>query len=272
MHCSDFIFDNERLSGHGYMMCNFDGADTSWNGGDVTFKTVKPPSSNVFTHYCSSFEEPISFNLSIMKNPCDNSSQEEMSFAQDEESYIMRWLQRLDGYHWFAFDQEGWEDVWFNIQINPKPHYINGDIVGYDLTCVADSPYGYSRLYTKKISLSHSSTNNSNSVNIKNYSDIPGYFHPKVKITPHGNGNVYLLSGCDDYKKITRIENAIKNNAIILDKNNDEIEGINNINNFNFVFPVMANSYKDINTVFTNIGDVDIDMEIEYRFIRRVAV
>lgn len=272
MYCMDFIFDNERLSDYGYIMCTFDGGDSTWEGGDVTFTTVQAPSSNKFTHYYSKFENPISFNISIMKNPCQKSSQDEMNFIQDEESYLMRWLQRLDGYHWFAFDQDGWEDVWFNVQINPRPHYINGTIVGYDLACTTDSPYGYSQLHTKNMSLSHSSDDKSNSIVIKNYSDIPGYIYPKVTIIPKNNGNIALISGCKDYQKVTRIDNAEKNNVIILDKENDEISGISNMNYFHYVFPVMANSYKDINTVFTNIGDVDIDMKIEYRFVRRVAV
>ena len=270
MYCSDFIFDGERLSDHGYILCNFDGGDSTWDGGDVTFTTVQPPSSNKFTHYYSKFENPISFNLSIMKNPCKNELQENMYFTQDEQSYLMRWLQRLDGYHWLAFDKEGFEDVWFNTQINPQPHYIGENVIGYDLECTTDSPYGYSQLHTKNVSLSHSSS--SNSVTIKNYSDIPGYIYPKVTIIPKSNGNIALLSGCKDSQKITRIENAISGNTIILDKENDDIIGISNMNYFNYIFPVMANSYKDINTVFTNIGDVDIDLKIEYRFVRRVAV
>lgn len=274
MYCTDFIFDNERLSDHGYMICDFNGSEGTWSGGDVSFTTIQPPGTNTFTHYYSRFDTPISFSFSIMKNPFGKSSQKDLYFTQDEQSYVMRWMQRLDGYHWFAFDQEGWEDIWFKVQMNLQPHYISGMVIGYDVTCTADSPYGYSQLHTKNVYLSSSDGSSAagvDSITIKNYSDIPGYLYPRLTITPESDGNIRLLSGCEKYKRITAIENAAAGNTITLDGNNDEITGIDNMNHFNFIFPIMANDYKDIDTGFTNIGDVDIRLKIEYRFIRRVT-
>ena len=270
MFCTDFIFDNERLSDNGFIICNFDGSESSWSGGEVTFNTIKSPGSNNFTYYTSSYESPISFTFSICKNPCKVDSQEEMYLTQDDQSYIMRWLQKIDGYRWFAFDQDGWEDVWFNVQINLTTHYLNGHVIGYDLVCTADSPYGYSQQHRKEFTLSNGSIDNE--VEIKNYSDIVGSIYPKMTITPLGNGTIRLRSGSTNNQKITGIENAVKNSEIILDKNNDVILGIANMNNFNYEFPIMSNEYKDIRTRFANIGEMDIKVKIEYRFIRRVTV
>ena len=275
MYCTDFIFDNERLSDHGYMICDFGAGDSTWSGGDVTFTSMQSPGTNTFTHYYSKFDTPLSFNFSIMKNPCGGASQKDLYFTQDEQSYVMRWLQRLDGYHWFAFDQEGWEDIWFRVQMNLQSHYNGGIVIGYDVTCTADSPYGYSQLHTKDIVLSSSANSpaaGSDSITIKNYSDIPGYIYPRLTITPENTGTIKLLSGCEGYKKITTIENAPAGNTIILDGNNDEITGLHNMNDFNFIFPVMANGYRDIDTTFVNIGDMDVQLKIQYRFIRRVTV
>lgn len=274
LFCRDFIFDNERLSDHGFIICSFEDNNTSWDGGDITFTTMQSPNSNSFTYYTSKFETPITFTFQICKNPCMNSEEENMYLSQDEQSYLMRWLQRLDGYHWFAFDQDGWEDVWFHVQINPQPYYISdGKILGYSLTCTADSPYGYSQVHEKEFVLKHGDTNDTeNKITIKNYSDIPGNIYPKIEITPLDNGTVKLNTGSKNNKKITEIKNAVKGLPITLDKENDLILGIANMNNFNYVFPIMSNEYKDINTVFTNIGDVDVRIKIEYRFVRRVTV
>ncbi len=270
MWCNDFIFDGERLSSFDLMICNFDGSNDSWSGGDVTFTTIQSPNSDIFTYYTSRFETPISFSFSICKNTCKIKNQQEMFLTQKEQAYLMRWLQKVDGYHWLAFDQEGWEDVWFHVQINPQPYYWAGHIIGYTLNCTADSPYGYSKLLKKSFTLKTGNTNNS--ITIKNYSDIVGNIYPRIKINALNNGTIRLESGSENNHKITAIENVINGTEIILDKENDFIYGIPNMNNFNYVFPILSNEYGNIDTFFTNIGEVDIEIEITYRFVRRVSI
>lgn len=271
MWCKDFIFDGERLSSFGLMICNFGGdSNDTWSGGDVTFTTIQSPNSDKFTYYASRFETPISFTFSICKNTCNIQNQKNMYLSQREQSYLMRWLQKVDGYHWMAFDQEGWEDVWFNVQINPQPYYLFGNVVGYTLTCTADSPYGYSKLLQKNFTLNSGNTNNT--ITIKNYSDIVGNIYPRVKLTALGNGTIRLKTGSKNNYRNTEIENVTTGTEIILDKETDLVYGITNMNNFNYIFPILSNEYEDTDTSFVNMGEVGVQIEISYRFIRRISV
>lgn len=267
MYCTDFVFNGERLSDHNLMICNFDGSEPTQNGGDVTFITVKPPYSDKYTYYTYSYETPISLTFSICKNPCKSRADEDLYFDQDDQSYLKRWLQRTDGYFWLAFDQEGFEDVMFHAKFNLQPHFICGRVAGYDVTVDTDAPYGYSQLQFKTFSLSTGET-----FSVEDYSDKTGAIYPKIIITPKANGTVSIESGCNKYKETTIISNAMKDIKITLDKENDFIDGLTNLNNFNFVYPIIANEYNDITSTFKNIGDVDCTLYIEYRHIRRVDI
>ena len=266
MFCEDFIFNNEFLSDHGLMLCSFDGSEGSMSGGDVTFITSKPPSTDRFSHYATQMETPISMNFQICKMGCDLDEQSDYYFTQDEQSYIYRWLQRLDGYHWLAFEQDGWEDVWFNAQFNLQPIYLMGHVIGYDCTVLTDSPYAYSQEYSKQFDL-----NSGQSFVFKNYSDIPGIIYPYTIITPKTSGTVKLESGCDGNAMVlTEITNS--SSPITLDGNNDYIDGIGSLDYFNFQFPVLANTYDNTDTYFKNNGDIKLNIKIKYRYIRRVQV
>lgn len=264
MFCNDMIFDNKLLSDYGLMICSFDGSTPTKSGGEVTFITSKPPGSDTHTFYASQSETPISMTFSIGKNDCET---DDYYFSQDEQSAIYRWLVRKDGFHWLAFDQEGFEDVWFNAQINLQEVFSSGRVVGYDVTVSTDSPNAFSQEFKKSFTL-----NSNESFIVKNYSDIPGDIYPEVTITPKDNGNVILESGCCDYKKITTITHANNSTNIILDGKNDYYSGVNDPDFFNYVFPVMGNSFNDIDTYFTNKGSISLDIAIKYRFIRRCAI
>lgn len=264
MHCVDFIFNGKKLSDHNFMICSFDGEQTFMSGGNVTFTTMKPPHSNINTFYASGFEEPLTFTFSICKNTCSSGHP---YVSQDEQSEIMRWQQRVDGYHWLSFCQDGWEDISFHAQFNLQPCYTAGKCVGYNITVNTDSPYGYSQPEVKEFEL-HTDA----SYSIIDYSDIVGCIYPVLEITVLSDGTLELETGCSDYKKITRIQNVKANDMITLDRNNDVIAGIENMNHFNYVFPVISNSYNTAENVLTNIGSADFKVKMKYRYIRRVQV
>lgn len=264
MYCVDFIFDGEKLSDHNFMICNFEGEQTSMSGGNVIFTTIKPPHSNINTFYASGFEEPLTFTFSICKNTCNS---ETAYVSQNEQSEIMRWLQRVDGYHWLSFCQDGWEDIAFHAQLNMQPYFIDGKCAGYSVTVNTDSPYGYSQPEIKEFELQPDDT-----FSIVDYSDIVGYNYPHVEITILSDGDLGLETGCADYQKITRIENVKTNDIITLDRDNDVIDGIPNLNHFNFVFPVISNSYDTTKNGMTNIGSAGFKIKMRYRYIRRVQV
>lgn len=276
MWCSDFIFDGERLSDHGFILCSFDSNQDSWSGGEVTFTTVKPPSSDINDYYTSSFDSPIVFTMQIGKNPCGNDAQADMYLTQDDMSDLHRWLSRPDGFHWLNFDQDGFEDVYFNTYFNLSPEYFNGHVIGYTLTGTTDSPHGYSQLLNKKVELQPKEV-----FSFKVYSDKAGIIKPVVTIKPSSAGEIKLVSGNwtigengaikSNYIRDTWI-NATTTNEIVLDEQNDFYSGITNPNYFDFSFPIIATSYSDITTRFRNDSDFPINLGIQYRQVRRVNI
>ena len=270
MYCTDFIFDNELLSDHGMIICSFDNnGDNSWSGGNITFTTQKAPFSDVQTFYTSSFESPLSCQFSVCKNPCLINDYNTDYFTQEEYADITRWLKRKDGYHWLQFNQEGYEDVYYNVKFDVQPREIKGHTVGLDLTVTCDSPYGYSREFDQKFTLSSSAS----SFKIVNNSDLAGIIYPLITITPKSSGNLILNSGIEGDMVQTQVKNVTSNSKIILDGKNDYYEGISDPNKFNYKFPVLDNAYNDRNTYFKLVnGSVDCDIILKYRYIRMVTV
>lgn len=265
MYCTDFEFDGELLSDHGFMICQFDGNDNSWSGGEVTFITSKPPYQDRQDYYTYSYDTPITITFSVCKNTCENDDRE-MYITQDDYSDMSRWLCRQDGYHWLRFDQEGWEDVFYNSYINITPYQINGRTLGFNITVTTDSPYAYSQEYKYNFNF-----DTNNIFTFKNYSDAVGSIYVDATIIPKENGNIEFVSGNDEHHCLTKINNVGIGDEIRLNGNNDILVGITNPNNFNFVFPIVANSYKDRTTYFDNAG-VNCDITIKFRNKRMVMV
>ena len=259
----DFLFDGELLSDHGFMICSFSNSDRQWSGGDITFTTGKAPNTDKQNFYTSVYDTPLSCTFSICKRVCNH---EHYELTSEEQSNIVRWLCREDGYHWMQFDIPEYEDVYFNVYFTATPYLFNNKVIGFDLTMTTDSPYGYSKLMTKQFTL----TNEAPKIIFQNYSDKIGNISPKCTIIPKNNGSLIIKSGINGSYNITEIENVIKA-TIVLDKDNDFFSGFD-YNNFNFKFPIISNSYRDRNTYFEKISGVDFDMKVEYRLIRKVIV
>lgn len=262
---TDFIFDGEALSDYGYILCAFEGDSVSWEGGDVTFTTIKPPNSDKQVFYTSSQENSLTTTCCICKNPCDH---EDIDITQEDYSEIYRWLQRTDGYHWLQFIQEDFDDIYYNSMINPEPYFINGKTVGFYLNITTDSPYAYSKLIRKNFTLN----DETDCCTYQDYSDKPGSTYIRTKITPLDDGDIIIETGNDAYKNTTEIRNVISGNSIILDGESDYFSGIVNPNHFNFEFPIIVNTYKNRNNYFKKVNGVDCNIEIEYRYKRRVMV
>ena len=269
VNCTDFLFDNEYLSDYGMMICSFDSSDAVWSGGDVSFTTIKLPGSDKLTYYTHTYEQPLSCTFSICKNPAELHDETELVITQEEYSLLSRFLKRTDGYHWLQFDADGFEDIFFNCQINLQPHKIHEKLVGFDVTVNTDSPYAYSRLERKTFLLTPTED-----YTLVNYSDTIGNIYPKVTIKILEDGSLKLNSGLTDNLHKTIINNCKKGDIITLDGEYDYFDGIANPNDFiGFTFPVLANSYYDRNTVFSlEDKSVSCELTIEYRLVRMVTI
>lgn len=263
----DFIFDGERLSDRGYMMCTFDG-EHSWQGGEITFVSVKPAGLDKHQYYTSQFENPLQCTTSICKSICDTPADELDIITREEQSDIIHWLTRPNKYCWLAFDEEyGYDDVYYNCYVQAVPHMEDGRVIGFDLTIITDSPYGYSKPIRNTYKLS---SDNKNKI-LFNNSDRIGVIYPKTIIKPLQDGEVAFRTGNNNTSTITRIKSVTAGQEIIIDGERDLISGLSSLNNFNMQYPILVNEYRNRKTDIVLLDDsVDCDVTFEYRENRMV--
>lgn len=259
MRFTDFTFDGTYLSDFDMFAGKYNDTnnDNVFTGGDVTFTAVKVPGNDKQRFGGSSFDTPLSCTFDIIKN--DNKTIE-----QDEYSSLMRWLVRPDGYHKISFCSDGFEDIYFNAQINATPIDVNNDHVGLHLTITTDSSFGYSAEVKKTFSF-----DGTNKLNFNDNSDKIGITYPYVKMTIFEAGNLSLAN--ENYaNNTTTVKNCTVNQVIEFKADKKGITGITNPNDFNFLFPVICNTYSNRKNSFT--CNLQANIEIKYKYTRMVTV
>lgn len=261
MFATDYLFDLQRLSDFGCMICSFDGDLDTASGGDIEFNVVKAPNRDRYTFYGSQMESVLTWNFSICKNPCLYNEYSELFFDQYEESMISNWMLKRDGYHWLQFDQEGYEDISYNVQVTSMtPHQIDGKTIGFDLSVVSDCGYGFTNEIVKKFTI-----NSSNSYTLTLHTDMTEYVLPYIVID--GNGKFKINNENDTLQSATQFKNI--NDQIVMDSDNNIITGINDFDeDFNWYFLRLVNGDNKLTTDSSS----DIEIEIIYREARRVIV
>lgn len=289
MIATDFIFDGKRASDYGLMIVSINSNNESVaSGGDMEYSVAKTPNNDRFTFYGSQFNNVLTWNISIVKDPCQCVSP---TITAYEESEIAKWLMKTDGYRWFQFYQEGHENIYYKVYINMIPNQIAGSTIGFDLTITSDCAYGFSNIITKQATINASTP-------YKFYVDnnINNYIFPKVTIKgkilcdnsisdditsndeniienteAHSEtaSNFYIYNANDPEQNINNDKACQFKNIdianITMDSDNDIITGVAP-NQFNWYFLRLLNGK---NTIATN-SESNIDIKIEYREIRRV--
>ncbi len=262
MFATDFLFDSQRASDFGLMICSFNGDFETASGGEIEYNVAKTPNRDRFTFYGAQLNSVITWNFSICKNPCQN---QDLYFNQYEESSIAKWLLKINGYGKLQFDQEGYEDITYNAYFNMAAHQINGKTVGFDLTATTDCAYGFTDTIKKTAII-----NTSTPLKMNVHNDINSYIFPCVKIKrKSGTGDFYIKNGSDKQNKQTEFIN-MQNAAfeIIMDSDSDTISGLHDPNKFNWCFLRLIDG---CNIIQTN-SEYDLEIEIYYKEVRRVIV
>ncbi len=263
MYATDFLFNENRASDFGLIICSFNGEFETASGGNIEYNVVKTPNRDNYDFYGAQFNEVLTWNFSIFKNPCQNNN-EEIYFNQYEESQIAQWLLKQDGYKWFQFDQDGYRDIYYMVQINMLPHQVSGQTVGFDLTVTSNCGYGFTDEIVREFTF-----NKNKKIRLDIHSDTNSYILPYV--TVNGNGDFYISNDSDlSQNRLNGEETRLYHvtEEIIMDSNNDIINGIKNTSDFNWYFLRLVNGVNNISTD----SDSDIKINFIYREPRRVIV
>lgn len=264
---TNFIYDNEKLSDYGMILCTFNNSsmETTSIGNNLTFQTVSPGISdrNYFTS--ASYEEPLSTTFQICK---DNRRGEAPALSPEELTSLLRWLSRRDNYHKFELYQKGMEGTYFMGSFqNIRQIRVGDKICGLELTFVTDSPYGYEDIildFTTAASADYS---------IYNMSNETGHLYPKVfSCKCLADGHLQIHNSIED--RITEIKNCVKDEIITLDGNHKIIESSSPAhklyNDFNYNYFRLGNTYdNNLNRITTSLP---CEIHMEYESVRKVGL
>lgn len=139
----DFIFDGEKLSDYGYMICSFDsvGLETSTIS-EINFTEIKSPLSDISHKVATGYESNLSRTIQIMKMNCDDTN----NYDNDNKdiSTLTKWLCRKD-YKWFQWIKDGVvEEIYYEVRINLKQIKLSDSSIGFELDIISNRPYGLS--------------------------------------------------------------------------------------------------------------------------------
>lgn len=196
---NDFTFRNKRISDLStkYISVNFDTSDDKALGlerdmekGESTRYRFEP------NYFYDTWSNPLEFELHIIKDPCEYTSQTEMELSKSEIRELTSWFTSSHYPEWIQFvDEDGemeeWKyKGWFS---NVETFVAYGMVYGLKLHFKCTTSFAY----TDKIAEKHSVTSYKN-VLISNNSDcLDSYVYPVVKIHPNTNGEVFILNESD---------------------------------------------------------------------------
>ena len=263
----DFIYDNEKLSDYDMMLCEFDNSSskTVSVGSNITFNTVKTNGSDRNYYVSYSYDQPLTTTFQICKKDCIGNDK---YITSEEETSILRWLCRKDGFHKFEICQDGYKNTYFMGSFNePNKIKVGGLTVGLEFTLVTDSPYGYEDItfdFTTTASIGYS---------IFNLSTETGHLYPvEFNCKCLESGDLQIHNSIED--RTTEIKNCVKDEVITLDGNHKIIETSvpthKIYNDFNYNYFRLGNTYdNNLNTITTSLP---CEIHIKYASVRKVGI
>lgn len=262
MFATDFLFDNQRASDLGLMICSFNGDIETASGGEIEYNAIKTPGSDTFSIYGSQLNSVIVWNFSICKIPHANTSP---YFDPYEESQVVKWLLNMKGYKTLQFNQPEYEDIFYQAYFNITPHQVAGQTIGFDLVATSNCAYGFSDIIKRKSIL-----NSSAPLRLHIRSDVNTYILPKVKIK--GTGNFKINNYSDENLQHSILTKALEfqniTKEIMMDSEMDIITGLSSPSDFNWHFLRLI----DGKNIITTGSESNIEIEIQYREPRYIRI
>lgn len=290
MYATDFLFDGQRASDYGLMICSFDGEPQAAAGGAIERSVIQTPGRSRSIFCGAAPPSALEFTFSICKDPCQCESP---YFTPYEEGRVCKWLLRTDGFKAFQIDEPGREDILYYVYVNLSARQIAGRTAGFDLTVTSDCAHGFTPAITKKATLIPGKA-----LRVNVQSDVREFLLPRVKIKANGEGDgtsQTLTLQCLHAREGGSIESATLDrtvaishveagNVIELDSDSDIFtirpntyfvreengtltERRRSPNGFNWQFPRLFDGANYFRMTGSKPG---IDIEIQYQEPRRV--
>lgn len=257
MLAEDFEYDGEYLKDWGYIICSTDspsGFESVVSDSQLTFDTVSQLGGKLFNLTSSYYENRIEITFQIGKYSCREQSFTPISVY--ELRAIKRWLNR-PGFHRFKLIQPGWVDIYMEGSFNVTHIEFSGQIYFLELNFVSNRPFAIH----EPVTYSFQTTDIDKEFAFFDISDEIGYIYPDMKITCLEDGDLEITNSSED--RTTVIKGCKKDEEITFSKfltistslSTHKIQ-----NDFNFIFPRIANTYNNRKNILTFNKQVKVEM------------
>lgn len=203
MGYTDFEYNGLRLSDFGCMVCSFDnpGLETSSVGSKITLNTIQSK-TNKFHLSSIKYEEVYSEPFQICKYRCHEPNED--SFSKEELSKIISWLNKKTYNKFKPIYPDGeYSPIYYMGTFNIQKITLAGEVIGLELTFIADAPWGYYEPLEYIMDFSDPSTE----FIIHDISDEVGYIYPSLL-------EIECLSGTESNPVTLRISNSQENKVV----------------------------------------------------------
>ena len=268
MKAFDFEYNGKFLSDYGFTICNFGnkGLETISNGSKISFNTTPMFNGSKYLLTHSQYDECLEANFSICKDSCKTLSGDVEPISLEEQSFIMRWLNRKS-FKKFKLLQDGYEEIYFEGSFNIDKYELDGNVYGFNLNFISNRPFAIYEPLPYKFSL----TSDNLTYSITDISDEIGHIYPKVKIVCKSDGHLIITNSIEE-NRTTVIKNCVENEVIEMEypiiKTSVSTHKIQNDFNYNF-FRIANTEDKIVNNITFSIP---CDVEMVYSPIKKVGV
>ncbi len=215
-YASYFTYDDIPSANYGLQIASFDASNPETTTVFApTFNTVKSSRQRNFSHAGVLFEEPPEFSFQIIRDS---------EITEMERRGILRWLLGRNSFKPLIIHQEDLEEYTYNCVFSAVDMiYVNGHLVGFDVTATFDSWFARGADVTVTYTGDGSAAEE---VDIVNNSDVyEDYVYPSIELTNISSyatvsGNAYNLSiinTTDSESRETVFYNLDSNETVELD-------------------------------------------------------
>ena len=161
------------------------------------------------------YNDVLSFTISLIKDPCVYPEHDDMYFTEDEVDEIVSWLTEPN--YPTLFHMYDYEPIvnhkydYYAVVDNITPQVFAGDVVGFTVSFVTNSPYAWSEEITQDITNFTQPTEYSFTVS---NSERLGTIFPVITITPTGANTSISIGNVRDGTSMT-INNHLSSQIVI---------------------------------------------------------